>query len=110
MAANKQIVFESNGAKYTLEFDRDTAQRAERGLGISMSELQSGKTYMVHDLFAAAFLKHHPHAKPSTIDGFFEAISDKAGLYEALVEMYVDAAASLLEEPEEGKAISWKVQ
>lgn len=111
MAANNRITFESNGSTYILEFDRDSAQRAERSLGISMADLQSGKTYLVHDLFMAAFIKHHPHIKGTVVDQFFENIENKTELYSALVRMYAEAAGSLLDDPEdEGKAISWKVE
>lgn len=110
MAANTKIKFEYEGTTYTLEFDRDTAQKAERAFGISIGEIQSGKTYLVHDLFMAAFMKHHPHIKPSVVDGFFENIKDKTELYQTLAKMYAEAAGSLLDEPEdEGKAIGWKV-
>lgn len=111
MANNDRIVFESNGAKYTLEFDRDTAVKAERAFGISLAELQSGKTYIVHDLFVASFMKHHPHIKGQVVEEFFKNISNKSELYSKLVTMYAAAAGSLLEEPEdEGKAISWKAE
>lgn len=111
MAANDTITFTDNGVKYTLEFDRDSATRAERAMGISMSELQTGKTYLVKDLFAAAFAKHHPHIKPSTVESLFNRITDKTGLYQKLVYMYASAASTVLEDPEdEGNAISWKAE
>lgn len=110
MASNDRITFESNGTTYTLEFDRDSATRAERTFGISLSDLQSGKTYLVHDLFFAAFIKHHPHIKGPVVEDFFNRMPDKTELYQKLVQMYAAAAGSLLDDPEdEGKVLSWKV-
>lgn len=109
MASNEKIVFEYEGTKYTLEFDRETAVQAERAFGISVSELNSGKSHVVKDLFAASFLKHHPKIKNTTVNMFYDNIEDKTGLYRHLSEMYAAAAQTLLEDPEdEGKAISWK--
>lgn len=109
MASSEIITFEDKGTTYTLEFDRETAVRAERAFGISMAELQTGKTYMVRDLFAAAFVKHHPHIKPTTVQSFYDRITDKVDLYNKLALMYAAAAGTLLEDPEDmGNAISWK--
>ena len=76
---------------------------------LSLQEVTSGKVTAVRELFMAAFIKHHPHIKPSVANGFFDAMPDKSALYEKLVEMYGETVGTLLDEPDEGKAISWKV-
>ena len=103
-----QIKFQSNGATYTLEFDRSTAMQAERMYDVSISEVQSGKVSLLPALFAAAFMKHHPHIKGGVVSGLLDQMGDKAGLYQELARMYMETASSVLEEPEEGKALAWK--
>lgn len=103
------IKFESNGTTYTLEFDRASVVKAERLYDISMSELATGKTGMMQMLFYAAFIKHHPNMKRNVMEGFWDSMPDKTGLYEALVTMYAEVANATLEDPEEGKALAWKV-
>lgn len=108
MAENQMIKFDYNGTTYVLEFDRESAVRAERMYDISMSELQSGKSYLAEALFAAALAKHHPKMKSSTAKTLFDLMEDKVGLYTKLTGMYAAAAGSLLDDPsDEGKAITW---
>ena len=104
-----RITFEYEGTEYILEFDRETAQKAELTFDVSMSELLSGKTAMMYALFTAAFMKHHPRIKPTTVRMFWERMPEKQELYAALVAMYGNTVGTLLEDPEEGKAISWKM-
>ena len=107
--SEKRIKFDWNGTEYPLEFDRDSVMQAERAFGISYEDLRSGRTYVMHDLFAAALIKHHPRMKAATIEALWAAMGDKAGLYRELALMYADTLAQTLEEPEEGKALAWKV-
>ena len=109
MAEKNMIKFESNGTTYTLEFNRDSVRKAEKLYDISLSELTSGKTSTVESLFYAAFIMHHPNIKRGVMEGFFEQMGDKTALYEALVTMYVETANATLSEPEEGKALAWKL-
>lgn len=104
-----KIQFESNGSTYTLEFDRKSAMDAERMFGISISEVQSGKVSMLPLLFAGAFVKHHPHIKSGVVSGMLDKMGDKASLYQALAGMYLEAASTVLEDPEEGNALAWKL-
>lgn len=106
-----KIQFEANGKQYELEFDRQTAAVAEKRYGISLGEVLDGKLTYLPLLFNAAFLKHHPKERQSVIDALFDGMSDKQGLLEALLGMYAETVATLLEEPEdEGKAISWAIE
>ena len=103
-----RIEFESNGTTYTLEFDRRSAEVAERTMGLSLSDLLNGKLTLFPSLFQAAFLKHHPKIKPSVVQAFFESMEDKQELFQALVGMYAECVTTLVDEPEEGKGNSWK--
>ncbi len=103
------ITSETN-VKYTLEFDRKSAEIAERSLGLSLTDLMNGKLTYFPQLFQAAFIKHHRKAKPSTIQGLFERVENKQELYEALVAMYAECVSTLVDEPEEGKGLSWEME
>lgn len=103
-----EIVFTDNGVQYTLGFDRASAMKAEKLFDLSLNEAMSGKSSAIQNLFYAAFIKNHPHIKPRTVQSLWEKLTDKQSLYQALVAMYGNTAGSVLEEPEEGKGISWK--
>lgn len=106
-----EIVFrDETGVEFTLGFDRESAMKAEQLYNLSLNEVMSGKVSAIRSLFSAAFIKNHPHAKPQTVQRLWEALENKQGLYEALLAMYANSAGSLLEEPEEGKGISWGVR
>lgn len=106
-----EIVFrDETGVEFTLGFDRESAMKAEKVYDLSLNEIMSGKTSVIMDLFSAAFIKNHPHAKPQTVQRLWEALEDKQGLCKALVTMYGNTAGSLLEEPEKGKGMSWKAR
>lgn len=104
------IEFDWNGTTYTLEYDRESAQQAESMFDISPSDVFSGKVAIQKGLFAGAFIKHHPKIKASTVEGLWRSMTDKDELYKALVGMYFNTVGSLMEDPEEGKAISWKAR
>lgn len=103
------IEFEKDGTSYTLEFDRKTCEIAERSLGLSLSDVMSGKLTYLPVLFQAAMRKHHPSLKHTQILEILNSMGDKMDLYQALVTMYADCVSTLVDEPEEGKATSWKL-
>ena len=104
-----KIEFENDGSTYTLEFDRRSAEIAERSLGVSLTEILNGKVTYFPALFHASFLKHHPKIKPGKVKRLFEAMENKDKLFEALTGMYAETVSTLMDDPEEGKAQSWKV-
>ena len=95
---------------YTLEFDRKSASIAERSFGFSTADLLGGKITYFPQLFQAAFLKHHPKIKPSVVQGLFEQVENKQELFEALTAMYAECVSTLIDEPEEGNGIGWKME
>ena len=103
----ERIEFEYEGTKYIMEFDRDTATQTEKVYDVSLPDISAGKITAMEALFAGSFMKHHPNIKPTTIETFKNMMGDKVSLYKALVGMYSTCISTLLDEPEQGKAISW---
>lgn len=104
------VEFIAENKRYVLEFDRMSAMRAEKLFDLSLNEAISGKSSAIENLFAAAFIKNHPHTKPSVIKRIWDGMKEKQELYQILVAMYGNTAGSVLEEPEEGKGTSWKAK
>lgn len=109
-AAAHEIVFEADGIVYTLGFDRASAAHAESAYGISYAEVISGKTYVVENLFRASFAKNHPFVDVDVIDSLWRRLEGKSELYKTLASMYIEAAASVLNDPDEETAISWMIR
>ncbi|MBP3883594.1 MAG: DUF5055 domain-containing protein [Olsenella sp.] len=108
----KSIVLSYDGKDYELEFDRASAEKAERMYGFRINELMgSVQITTIKNMFTAAFAKNHPKVPQSLINEIYNRTSDKVDLYQALVSMYLETAQSVLDDPEvdEGKAASWKV-
>ena len=103
-----KIQFQSEGATYTLEFDRETAMEAERLYDISVNEVSQGKVSYLAPLFFAALKKHHPHMKATTKQALFDKMGNRAELYQRLSVMFAETASSVLEDPDEGNALTWK--
>lgn len=104
-----KISFKYEGTEYIMEFDRDTVSRVEKTFDITTADVVAGKYTAFYGLFYGALLKHHPKIKPATVENFIKLFPDKAGVYRALASMYNKCINTLLEEPDEGNAISWKV-
>ena len=104
----KQIKLTYEGKEYTLEFNRKTVKTMERN-GFRLEDVSNKPNLLVPQLFAGAFQAHHRSIKPDIPEAIFEHITDKEGLMEALVDMYVEPAKALFDEPEEGAEgnISW---
>lgn len=105
-----KMVFDYEGTTYTMEFDRASAAQTEKIFDISINDVRDAKISSFQGLFYGAFLKHHPNIKSSTVDKFFELMPNKQDVYANLAIMYGECINSLLDEPEQGKAISWKAQ
>lgn len=99
-----------NGTVYVLEFDRKSAEIAERSLDISMAALTDGKLTYFRPLFQAALLKHHGKVKPAVVWELFDKVENKQELFQALVGMYAECVSTLVEEPEEGNGLSWEME
>ncbi len=105
----KTISFTWNDKDYVLEFTRASVIKMEKG-GFKINEASELPVSTIPDLFAGAFIAHHPLVKQATVDEIYAQMPDKSKLVEKLVEMYVDVIQTLLDEPnDETKKISWEI-
>lgn len=102
-----KITFDYNGTSYTMEFDRETVTQTEKAFDISLGDVLSGKFSAFEGLFHGAFLKHHPNIKPTTVASFMQLMPNKQEVFKTLTVMFANCVNTLLDEPEEGNAISW---
>lgn len=102
-----QIKFKYEGTEYIMEFDRDTVSQTEKAFDISIADVRDGKISAFYGLFHGAFLKHHPNIKTPTVEKLLELMPDKQGMFRNLAMMYGNCVNTLLDEPDEGNAISW---
>ena len=104
----KQLEFEHNGKKYTLEYTRESVRQMERE-GFVANDIVDKPLLTLPKLFAGAFKAHHKHdAKPKTIDEMFDLLTNKSALIEKLAEMYAEPMEALMDDcADEGNAIAW---
>lgn len=103
-----KIALNYNGKDYELEYTRQSV-RAMEGQGFVLEQISSKPMTMIPMLFSGAFAKNHRGIKRSLIDEILENISDKAGLLNALIEMYADTLSSLTDETENEGNATWAV-
>ena len=104
---SKQLEFEHDGKKYTLEFTRRTVSEMEKK-GFIASEITDKPMTTLPALFAGAFLANHRFVKQETIEEIFSKLTKKEDLIGKLAEMYNEPIMALVEDPEENKGkISW---
>ena len=104
---SKQLEFEHDGKKYTLEFTRRTVSEMEKK-GFIASEITDKPMTTLPALFAGAFLANHRFVKKETIEEIFSKLTKKEDLIGKLAEMYNEPIMALVEDPEENKGnISW---
>lgn len=96
---DKALQFSYHDRDYILEFTRDSVRTMERQ-GFNANELMVKPMTMLPDLFAGAFIAHHPYTKRKLIDEIFEHIGNKQELIGKLVEMYNEPLATLMEDKE----------
>ena len=102
-----KIVLKHENKEYILEFNRNSVRQME-GLGFVLDEITSKPVTMIPMLFEGAFIKNCRGIKRKTISEIYDAISDKTGLLEALMEMYAETLSTLTEENAEGN-VSWAI-
>ena len=94
---NKQLTFSYKDKDYTLEYTKDTIRQMERN-GFRPDELAEKPMTMLPDLFAGAFIKHHPTVKRSKVDELYGMMKDKSKLLQTLLEMYAEPVDALMDE------------
>lgn len=105
----KQIVINYKGDEYILEFNRKTVRRMEEsGFVVDTNKPAT----MITDLFRGAFQMHHRRIDNSLVEEIWDAQKKKDELLSALVSMYAEPIAALMEDgDEEGEDENptWKV-
>ena len=105
---SKTISFEYDGTPYTLEFTRRTVKDME-ATGFKLADIKNKPMTAYPILFRGAFNCHHKRLDEATTNGIYASLTDKEGLIEKLVEMYVDTMNTLFEEPGKNeKNVQWK--
>jgi hypothetical protein len=94
---------------YILEFSRNTARSIEeRGFNLESVATQPNK--MIPLLIQGAFMKNHPTVKAVKVEEIFLAQKGRAGLVNALAEMYAETVSSLIgEEEDDEKNATWEM-
>ena len=104
----KQIRFEYEGTRYTLEFNRNAIRKMERG-GFVAENIQNQPMTVLPELFAGAFIMHHPYMKRDRIDKIFDKMTNRMKLIERLAEMYNEPILAMMDEPEEDAGnVTWE--
>ena len=99
------LTFENK--EYVLEYNRQSVRQME-GQGFVLDEIASKPVTMIPLLFEGAFIKNCRGVKRKVISDIYDAIGDKTGLLEALMEMYAETLSTLTEENAEGN-VSWAI-
>lgn len=104
---SKQLNFEYNGIKYTLEYTRRSVEQMERE-GFVAEDIQTKPMTMLPTLFAGAFKAHHRFVKQDVIDEIFSKMTNKSDLIGKLAEMYNEPIMALIDEPaESSENLTW---
>lgn len=108
----KPIVLRSGSEEYTLEFNRESVQYAERQ-GFQIEDIANGKYISgMADLFYYAFRMHHKgilRAKTDTI--LFEELHGMSdAMIERLGDLYAVPYLSLVPDEDESKNSKWSVE
>ena len=99
---------------YALPYPRKSVEMAEQRAGFELGEYLNGKGLLKNSyaLFYGAFFENHQGIKRKVVDELYAHIEDKETLMGKLLEMYADAAKSLIatdEDDKEAKNATWEV-
>jgi hypothetical protein len=104
----KQLDFEHKGKEYTLEYTRESVKQMERE-GFVSGDIVTKPMTTLPKLFAGAFKAHHKFdVKQKQIDEMFDLFKNKNALVEKLAEMYAEPMETLMDDVDEGNAITWE--
>lgn len=103
--ARRTINFTYKNVDYTLGFTLATIEQMERS-GFVLKELDTKTATRAQELFYGAFIANHKGIKRKLVDEIYEALGNKEDLIVALIELYNEAANSLLEEGNVGWTMS----
>ena len=98
---NTKIIFEKDGKKYILEYDRKSIATMER-LGFNVNEFGAKPMIMLPLAFKGLFIKNHKFVKDSFIDECFDNFKNKEKLIETIGTMLSETYETLQSTDEEG--------
>jgi len=81
------VITEENGTKYTLEFSRESVQRAE-SMGLNINEIGDKPATMIPLFFYCAFYMHHKNLVSRQKSD--KILEDMGGLSEKVTERLVE--------------------
>lgn len=103
----KQIKVCYKDKEYILEYTRKSVQIMERR-GFIAEDISRKPASTLPELFAGAFVAHHPLLKRETVDAIFDSLPNKDKLIEVLADMYNEPILSMLEGSAENEGnASW---
>ena len=102
----KQISFEFEGKKYTLEYTLRTAGRANDD-GFVLDQLGDKPALMIPKLVYWSFISKHKEITRKQTDEIYSWIKDKTGFITALTEMYAEAVNALIDDEDESGNANW---
>lgn len=100
------IKYKYEDKEYLLEFDRASVEFLEKS-GFNFEEYTKKIATMQPLVFRAAFLKHHKFDKGLNYDKMWEAVGNKKGLINALIEMVAETYQTIIGSDEGNE--NWEV-
>ena len=103
----KTLTFKDNGTEYKLTFTRETMIATENR-GFNINNVIDKPISSLTILWRGAFLANHASLTFAEIDELFNKV-EKAGLLDALLELYKAPIESLFDEDNSKNAIKWTI-
>lgn len=91
------ILRDSEGNKYTLEFNARVVKRMQRNGFVVNTDAPN---VMIEELFTGAFQMHHKNMQTDKIMAIWQAQTKKDELLTALIKLYMKPLEDLMDEPE----------
>lgn len=98
----KCLTINHNSNTYRLQFNRKTVVAMEQN-GFRADELLTQPASMIPRLFYGAFQMNHKNIRRELVDEIYLSLPNKEGLLEALVELYNEPIAALIEDSADGE-------
>lgn len=105
----RTIEFTYNGVDYSLGFNRKVVKDMERN-GLTLDRISNAPLNGMMSFFEWAFVANHKRINPKTAEAIYENMADKAGLMDALVDLYMEVVDSIFGNGEDDeKNVKWTV-
>lgn len=100
------ISFTYKDKDYCLEFTRDSVRTMQKN-GFKLGDITNEGMVVLPDLFAGAFIAHHPTTKRAVIEDIYKRLPNKTELFSQLAKMFNEPMEAYLDEPDEADALNW---